>query len=197
MPDGLIAKGNWSAFLTLENEELLLVCRKHLFVVLIPIVVTSFFASILLFLCFYFFINTFYSIPLFITATLVIVTVVLSLITKCIIDWYFHIYIVTNRKMQEISYTPLTSHVASDVLLDKVNCTEVDLRVDGFINELLDIGDVVITFDRPTHQEEFVLRDIQNGNAIDRFLTQKLIDHQPRTFMQPIWFRRQPHMVMG
>lgn len=92
-----------------------------------------------------------------------------------------------------MSYTPLASHVASEVLLDKVNCTEVDLRVDGFFHELLDIGDVIITFDRPTHQEEFILRDIQHGNVIDRFLTQKLIDHQPTTMMQPIWFRRHQH----
>ena len=193
MPDGMIAKGNWKAFLTLPKEELLLVSRKHPFVLLIPIVVASLFAVVLLGFCSYFFFSIFPSISLFIISFLVIISLTLSLITKSIIDWYFHIYVVTTRKMLEMSYTPLTSHVASEVLLDKVNCTEVDLRVDGFLNELLDIGDVIVTFDRPTHQEEFILRDVKHGNAIDRFLTQKLIDHQPTTMTQPIWFRRPQH----
>lgn len=127
----------------------------------------------------------------FAITSLMIISLALSIITKIVIDWYFHIFIVTNRRMLEICYTPLSSNVMSEVLLDKVNCTEVDLRIHGFINELFDMGDVVITFDRPTKQEEFVIKDIQDCNQIGKFLTQKLIDHEPRYGgQQPIWYKR-------
>lgn len=88
-------------------------------------------------------------------------------------------------------YTPLAAHVVSGVLLDKVSCTEIDTNVTGFFHEILDMGDVVITFDRPTHQEDFILKDIKHTDRIGRFLTQRLMDHEVKNYMQPVWFRRQ------
>ena len=118
-------------------------------------------------------------------------SVALSFITKNIIDWYFHMYILTTRKMLEIRYTPLSSYIMNDVLLDKVNCTEIDFRTKGIVNELLDIGDVVITFDRPTSQEEFVLRDIKSCHKLGSFLTRKLMDRETHeSIQQTIWLRK-------
>lgn len=74
-------------------------------------------------------------------------------------------------------------------MLDKVNCTEIDLKVAGFFNELLEMGDVVITFDRPTHEEEFVLKDIYKPEKIEKFLTIRLMDHQAKDSLSPMWFR--------
>lgn len=112
----------------------------------------------------------------------------LTVITKMIIDWYFHIYILTNRKILEFRYTPLTSYIVNDIMLDRVFCTEVDYQTSGILHDLLDLGDVIITFDRPTHQEEFVLRDIQECGQIGVFLTKQLLDDNPRDPITPIWF---------
>lgn len=197
MTEGLITNGNWSVFLTLAGEELLLVRRKHLWVVVLPILSISIVTILALSLVFYFFLNLYYLPSFFAILSLMLISLALSIITKNVIDWYFHIYIVTNRRMLEICYTPLSSNVMSEVLLDKVNCTEVDLRVDGFFHELFDMGDVVITFDRPTRQEEFTIKDIKDCNQIGKFLTQKLIDHEPRYSGQQIWYKRRSSNLAG
>ena len=119
----------------------------------------------------------------------------MSFITKVIIDWYFHLYILTSKKILEVWYTPLASHVVNDILLDKVSCTEIDSRVHGFLNELLDVGDVVITFDRPTHQEEFVLSDIEQCDKVGKFMTQQLIDRGGGNPLPPLWMKRQNRFV--
>ena len=191
MRDGLITMGNWEAFLTLEREELLLVQRKHVFVIALPILFTSILAFLLIFLASFFFLSILDSPSLFITTTLLLLSIMLSLIIKIIVDWYFHLYIVTTRKILEIWYTPLASYNVNDVLLDKVNCTEVDLRVDGFWHELVGMGDVVITFDRPTHEEDFILKDIAGSDKIEKFLSSYLMDHEVKESSRPIWYRRQ------
>jgi hypothetical protein len=99
--------------------------------------------------------------------------------------------------MLEIRYTPLVSHIMSEVLLDKVNCTEVDLRIDGFFNELIDRGDVIITFDRPTHQEEFILKDMKQPSKIGKFISRQLIDHSVDNPFQQIWFTRKPRQIFN
>lgn len=98
-------------------------------------------------------------------------------------------YILTTRKILEISYNPLSSRIVNDVLLDHVNCTEIDLKTNGFFNELIGMGDIVITFDRPTHQEEFVFRDIEECQDLGKYLTRKLMDRQMQSMIHPIWFR--------
>ena len=189
MESGMIAKGNWDTFLTLNGEELLLVRRKHPFVVLFPLFLTSFIALCLILLVFFIFTQLLQSFSLFIASSLLIISFALSIITKNIIDWYFHLYVLTTRKIVEVSYNPLSKRSMNDILLDNVNCTEIDLRTHGFIHEIIGMGDLVITFDRPTYQEEFVLRDMQDTNSLGIFLTRKLMDRPMQTHMHPIWFR--------
>ena len=79
--------------------------------------------------------------------------------------------------------------------LDRVNCTEVDLISNGFFNEIIDMGDIMITFDRPTRHEEFVLKDIQGSHELATFLTQQLLDggYKYANMMQQqntIWFKQ-------
>jgi len=193
MQNGMITRGNWNIFLTLKDEQLLLVKRKHPFVVITPIIVicclTVFFVSS----AFVLFNNFFVSSSLFFTTTLLLISIAISLITKVIIEWYFHMYILTNRKILELRYTPLTSYIANDVMLDRVNCTEIDLVSSGFMNEIIDMGDILITFDRPTHQEEFILKDIQGSHELTTYLTQQLMDggaQQPQMIQNTIWFKQ-------
>lgn len=189
MKQGMVVKGNWNTFLTLAGEKLLLVQRRHSFVIFGPILFTSFVLGLLLLLSFFVFIIVFHSVSLFIIVSLILISACMSLVAKVIIDWYFHVYILTTRKILEVWYTPLTSYNVNDVLLDKVNCTEIDIKIHGFVNQLIGMGDIVVTFDRPTHQEEFVFNDIPQPEAIERFLTQRLMDHQSNAPLFPMWFR--------
>ncbi|MBI4092132.1 MAG: hypothetical protein HY427_02945 [Candidatus Levybacteria bacterium] len=97
-----------------------------------------------------------------------------TIIIRSIIDWYFSFYIATNRKIIEVSYRPLSSREVNEVLLDQVKCTEIDSKVGGAINEFLDIGDVIVTFDRPTHQEEFVFENVPDPKKIETHLESAL-----------------------
>jgi hypothetical protein len=192
MQDSMITDGNWNIFLTLRGEELLLVKRKHPFVVIVPIFVTSCLTLFFTGSAFMLFQGFFKSFSLFFVTIMLLGSISISFITKSIVDWYFHMYILTNRKILELRYSPLTSYLVNDVMLDRVSCTEIDLQTNGFLNELIDMGDVLITFYRPTHQEEFILKDVQNSHALANYLTQQLMDgkQQPNTSYQPIWFKQ-------
>jgi hypothetical protein len=194
MQNGMITSGNWNVFLTLKDEELLLVKRKHPFVVITPIIVICLLTIFFISSAYVVFQNFFVSSSLFFITSLLLISIAISLITKIIIDWYFHMYVLTNRKILELRYTPLTSYIANDVMLDRVNCTEIDLVSSGFMNEIIDMGDILITFDRPTHQEEFVLKDIQGSHELATYLTQQLLDagmRQQQILQNTIWFK--PH----
>jgi hypothetical protein len=190
--NSMITSGkNWNIFLTLRDEQLLLVKRKHPFVVTSPIVVISCLTIFFISSSFFVFQDYFNSSSLFFVTMLLLISIAISLITKAIIDWYFHVYILTNRKILELCYSPLTSYVVNDVMLDRVCCTEIDLRSNGILNELIDMGDISLTFDRPTHQEEFILKDIQGSHQLGTYLTQQLMDSTPQqAVQQTIWFKQ-------
>lgn len=163
-----------SKFITLPGEQLILVQRKHWYSFVFPILILSFIdiASItgLIILS-----SIFPSyIQLLLSFALFIAIVAATFIGKFIVDWYFNFYVITSKKIIEVSYKPLTSRHTNEILLDQVKCTEIDTRVDGIIHELLDIGDVIITFDRPTRQEEFVLTDMSNPKKIESNLENAL-----------------------
>jgi len=190
MERSMIVQGNWKTFLTLRGEQLLLVQRKHVYILIAPIVMTFLLTVFFGGVSYILFIHFLFSISLFLVSLLLLTSFMLSIIAKVIIDWYFHLYIVTTRKILEVSYTPFSSLSRNDILLDRVNCTEIDVQRHGILGELMDIGDIVITFDRPTHREEFVLRDIEACNKIGIFLTQTLLDRGvfPNN-VQTIWMR--------
>jgi hypothetical protein len=189
--NGMITSGNWNIFLTLKNEELLLVKRQHPFVVVMPVLLTSCLTVFFISTAFVLFKDFFVSPSLFFVTSLLLISTAISVITKVIVDWYFHMYILTNRKILELRYTPLTSFVINDVMLDRVNCTEIDLLSSGFLNEVIDMGDILITFDRPTRHEDFILKDIQGSHELATYLTQQLLDGIPVDTMQPqtIWLK--------
>jgi len=198
MQNDMITRGNWNIFLTLKDEQLLLVKRKHPFVVLTPIIIIGCLTIFFISSAFVLFQNFFYSPSLFYVSVLLLISIAISLSTKVLVDWYFHMYILTNRKILELQYTPLTSYIVNDVMLDRVNCTEVDLQSNGFFNEIIDMGDICITFDRPTRREEFVLKDIRGSHELSTYLTQQLLDNSPRsasTLQQQntIWFKQPTH----
>ncbi len=159
-----------NTFFLLPGEKVILHKRQHVFAVIIPTAI-----SIILGVGFILGISAtavfFYNARfLMLLSYGVVITASLFLITKVIIDWYFHIYIVTNRRILEIQYRPFFSQDINDVLLDQVRCTEIDVQIHGYIHGLMDVGDVIVTFDRPTHQQEFVLHDIKSPRKIGTLL---------------------------
>lgn len=108
---------------------------------------------------------------------------------KEIVHWYLHIYIITTKKLLEVTYSPLMSEAINSVLLDQVRCTEIDADLNGIISEQLNMGNVSITFDRPTHQDNFVIKNVRAPRAISNLLSKEL--HKNSGFdQQNMWIRR-------
>src|SRR5690349_14027819 len=131
----MIAKGNWDSFLTLNGERLLLVKHQHKFVLFFPILLTILLAIIFTVSSFVFYAHFLYSPVLLIASLLLFASLALTIISKIIVDWYYHFYILTTRKILEVGYSPLSALMINDVLLDKVNCTEIDVRTHGLLGE--------------------------------------------------------------
>jgi len=90
----------------------------------------------------------------------------MEILIKQMVEWFFHFYIVTNRKIIEVAYRPLYSKIIFEVLLDQVRCTEVDVSGSGFFNEMFNVGTVLITFDRPTNEKIFTIENIKRPRNI-------------------------------
>ena len=172
-PDGVLSAIG-SKFITLPGEKLILAQRKHWYSFVFPLSILAFiaFASIIGLIVLSSIFTSY--IELLIASALFIAIAAATFIGKLIIDWYFNFYVITSKKIVEVSYRPVTSRHTNEILIDQVKCTEIDTRVDGIIHELLDIGDVIITFDRPTHQEEFVLADMSDPKKIESNLENAL-----------------------
>lgn len=192
----MIIKGDWSSFLDLEGEELLFVTRRHPFVIIYPLFILGFLTIIFLTSAIFLYTKIFPSFTMLIASVLMIFSISLTLSIYSYIYWYFHLYVLTNRKILEVKYTPLFSHIVNDIFLDKVACTEIDLSSRGFFNELIDMGDLTITFDRPTHEEEFVLHGIKGCDDLGKFLTQKLmIGNNIQQESAVIWMRNRNNII--
>ena len=113
-----------------------------------------------------------------------------------LIHWSLHLYIATSKQIIEVQYTPLLSQAINSVLLDQIRCTEIDVEMYGIIPELIGIGNVEITFDRPTHKELFVIKNIRSPRAIANLLSAQINKSIPQSFNQsriqipqPVWYR--------
>lgn len=154
-------------FVTLAGEKLILARRRHWSAFVFPTIFIGAIGVVAVLLVIFAssVLNSFS--PLLFALLIGIIVLLLSFVAKIITDWYFNLYIVTNRKILEVSYKPLASREVNEVLLDQVRCTEIDTKIEGLVNEVLDVGDIIVTFDRPTHQEEFVFTKIGNPRSIE------------------------------
>ncbi|MBI4004826.1 hypothetical protein HY358_01675 [Candidatus Roizmanbacteria bacterium] len=185
--DGEVLASDVRRICCLSGEEVIVAKREHLFTLVLPIAfllfgVSTFFIAVLTaFLIFQ------YPLSLLILMSALIFVFTASVAIKLVIDWYYHLYVITTRRIVEISCAPFYSHKINDVLLDQVRITEVDVQIRGVLYELLDMGDVVIYFDRPSHEEAFALRDIKNPGNTGNILSNKLEDIMHES---PIWFNQ-------
>lgn len=117
----------------------------------------------------------------------------LNIGAKLIMDWLFNFYVLTDKRVLEIRYSPLFKDVINNVILSQVKTTEVSFESKGLINRLFNLGDVIITFDRPTHQDEFILTNVADPKDVCFLMAQVLdITAQSRNkdmMESPVWFR--------
>ncbi|MDP3941347.1 MAG: hypothetical protein Q8Q49_03505 [bacterium] len=178
-------------FVCLPNEQLLLATRTHWFDILSPIggvgIVAVVCSAVILFLL----INGALSFLHFLSLLLIVWAIAAGVISFTFFSWYFHFYIVTTRKILEVRSLPFIYYNVNDVLLDQVRCTELDIQRNGLIASLVNMGSIIITFDRPTHQEEFTLVNIHDPESVGIFLGDMLetIRGNPRENDQAFWYK--------
>lgn len=178
-----------NGFLTLPQEELSISIREHWVVLLLPITSTLFMGVFFISIG-YLFLGVVLQSPLLLASLMLLTLILVSIaMLKILIDWYFHFYLLTNRKILEISYLPPFSKLVNSILLEQVRCTEIDVKTDGVINGILDMGDISITFDRPTHQEEFVIKNVKNPQKVGAFLSYHM-GLMNTAFSNPAWSRK-------
>lgn len=173
-------------FITLAGEQIQVIKRQHPFVLIGPIlgiILTSFFILIFGNLINYFVLK---STITGITFSFVASLATFALIIKSILDWYYHLYVITSRKILEIRCIPFFSDQIDDVFLDQVRTTEIDATIPNFICELLDMGDVTIAFDRPSHDEVYILSNIKNPREVAILLGKEFEDEMTQS---PVWFK--------
>jgi hypothetical protein len=83
---------------------------------------------------------------------------------------------------------PFYTDNVDEVFLDQVRTTEVDVQVPTMIHDFLNIGSIVISFDRPSHDKMFVISNISNPRRLGFHIADAL-----EVLMQstPVWFNRQ------
>lgn len=178
-----------SHFLTLPSERLLFAKRKHWITLAIPLLVQGWIGLMLIGLLYLFLAFFFQQMLLFIISSATLLLLILSIMVKTAVDWYFHFYIITNRKIIEYHCTPLFSHSINEVLLDHVRCTEIDVNTEGLVNHLVNKGDVTVTFDRPTHEEELMLTDIHDPRQVGATLADAFDMYRSDVSQEGAWFR--------
>lgn len=173
-------------FLTLPGEAIILAKRQHPFIA-IASVVGVILVGVITFLLSFYLLSYFKLNPSIILGIFILVLCYVASL-KLVVDWYYHLYIVTNRKILNFQIKPFFSDQIDDVFLDQVRTTEIDTIIKSPLHELLDMGDVTIAFDRPSHEEIFALKNIKNpretalylGNELERGMSQS-----------PVWFTPQ------
>src|SRR3989344_8370436 len=172
-----------------KEEKVLFRKRQHWLVLVIPIFLSVVIAIAVSSFPYYLFVLRTSQIDLFISSALIVISITSSVIAKILIDWHYHFYILTTNRMLEVCYKPLFSNYINNVILNQVKSTEIDIEITGIINQLLDMGNVIITFDRPTHQEEFRLMNIKDPKEIGFLMSDALDIEKPDMMDTPIWYK--------
>lgn len=172
-------------------EKILLRKRMHWLMLILPVTGTILFGILFIIFNYLLFATFTQNIFFLISLALIIILITSSVISKLIVDWHCHFYILTNRRILEVCYKPLFANHINNVILNQVKSTEIDIEKKGLINHLFDMGNVLITFDRPTHQEEFCFMNIKDPRSVG-FLLADVLDMNKTDLdlmMSPVWYK--------
>lgn len=181
-----------SPHLSFPEEKLVIAKRQHPIVFLGPIIFSILISVAVIVFIYVISLNVFRSPIVFIGLSLLILIILIGLITKTVVDFYFHFYIVTDRQILEVIAVPFYKDRIFDVLLDQVRTTEIDSKIPSVLHEILDMGDVVIGFDRPSHEQQFVLTNIKAPRETELVLSKQL---ESIMHSAPIWFHPRGDMT--
>ncbi len=179
-------------FKLFNDEELIFACREHWLPVVLRLIRKSFVGLFIATACSSVFILLIHSTVLAAGTFFLIILITGLLAVRDLIHWSFHMYIATTKQLIEVHYNPLISHAINSVLLEQIRCTEIDVEMYGIIPELLGIGNVEVTFDRPTHKEIFIIKDIRSPRTIANLLSAQIHQAQGsdrKQQAQPLWAR--------
>lgn len=183
-------------FKLFRDEKMIFACREHWLPLVVRLLGQAILGMLIAFTFSFAFVAILKSVPLAICSFLLIILLTNGLAVRELIHWSYHLYIATNKQLIEVRYTPLLSHVINSVLLEQIRCTEIDLEMHGIIPELIGIGNVVVTFDRPTHKEEFVMHDIRSPRVIANLLSAQIHQSLPKfqnnhtqQTQKPLWIK--------
>jgi hypothetical protein len=157
--------------LSLPNEPMLVFTRVHWFMPVLSSVILCLISLFVLFLSAVVLLYVYPFPALFVIFSALVVSLTMTAALNIYIEWYSHFYIITTKRIAEYYYIPLFTNYVNEVLLERVKCTELDVDSGGIIKRLFDIGNVSITFDRPTHIEAFVFSNIHKPNEVGELLT--------------------------
>ncbi len=179
-------------FKLFNDEDLIFAIREHCLPLTLRLIKQTFLGLIVATIISSVIVLLLQSISLALSAFFLIILIASIISVRDLIHWSFHLYIATNKQIIEIHYSPLLSEAINSVLLDQIRCTEIDVEMYGFIPELIGIGNVELTFDRPTHKEEFIIRDIRSPRKIANLLSAQIHQGQQGTQItkhQPLWIK--------
>lgn len=174
-----------------EDERLIFACREHWLLLLIRLIRTSLLGLIMAAAVGIFFTFIIGDAGLSVAAILLLLLISSMIFVRDLIHWNFHLYIATTRQIIEAHYSPILSQAVNSVLLDQIRCTEIDVTMYGIIPEFTDIGNIEITFDRPTHKEIFAIKSIRAPRQLASLLSaqtrQYFLPSEERQNRQPLW----------
>lgn len=181
-------------FKLFDDEELIFACREHWLPLVFRLLRLLFIGVVLASMVSAVFYILFADVALAFSSFFSILLVTGTAFVRNLIHWSFHLYIATTKQIIEVHYSPLFSHAVNSVLLDQIRCTEIDVEMHGIIPELIGIGNVELTFDRPTHKEEFIIKGIRSPRKIAGLLSAQI--HQGTgtqawkpSNQRPLWVR--------
>jgi len=164
------------------GDKMLIFTRSHVYYLWEKLFWISVVATVFMIITSIAFIFIYYSPLLFFLTFIGTIAFVLTLVVNEYLSWYFQFYLVTKRKIVEVCNVPFRKYFINEILLDRVKCTEVDIMSNGIINQLFRIGDVVVTFDRPTHhRDSFIFSNVSNANSIREILTDYFSENRKET----------------
>ncbi len=178
------------------NDRILIFTRSHVFYLWVKLIFNSICGLTLSVILGVLFTLSYPSFPMLIFSETLIITFFLTLSANEFINWYFHFYLVTKRKIVEVWNTPFGKYFINEIMLDRVKCTEVDISSNGVLNQLLRIGDVTVTFDRPTqHRDSFIFQNVSNANSIREILSDYFSEDRKETTAWYVFDRQKKGLI--
>lgn len=180
-------------FLTEDEEKVVLTKRAHWAILLARIVGVSVVSILLVFFAFFFFAILTLPVKLFLSSLILISILELSLVSKLIVDWYCHFYVLTNKKLLDVSYSPLFSESAYEVSLKEVDCSRITVKKNQILSNFFNIGSISLAFQGANFTQNFKLASIENPESTSLFLTEYFGISKEKN-LRPFWERAREKM---